>query len=102
MKFDNKALALSALLLGAASIASADDMAKKGAKTPAMPEDTVLCYGVNSCKGQGACHGKVDTCAGKNNCSTEVSCAGKNDCKGKGMTKTSKKDCLAKKGTVGA
>ena len=101
MKFDNKALALSALLLGATTMVQADD-AKKAAPAAATPEEQVMCYGVNSCKGQGACHGKVDSCSGKNNCSTEVSCAGHNACKGKGLQKMSKKDCIAKKGTPAA
>ncbi len=96
MKFDNKALALSALLLGSASAIAAD--AAKKADAP--KDEQVMCYGVNTCKAQGACHGKVDSCSGKNNCSAEASCAGHNSCKGKGLLKMTKKDCLDKKGTV--
>jgi len=63
-------------------------------------EDTVSCYGVNDCKGHGACHGKVDSCSGKNSCNTELSCGGKNSCKGKGITKLTKKECMDKKGKI--
>ncbi len=93
MKF-NRTLAitaLSGLMMASAQIATAADKAV---------EETVMCYGVNSCKGQAACSGKVDSCAGKNACNTEVHCAGHNSCKGKGLIKLSKKECLAKKGTV--
>ena len=60
----------------------------------------VMCYGVNACKGKGACGGKVDACSGKNGCKAVMSCAGHNSCKGKGLIKMTKKDCLAKKGKV--
>lgn len=96
MKFDNKAFALAAisgLMLATTALNAAES------KT-APAEETVMCYGVNACKAQGSCHGKVDSCSGKNNCSAEVSCAGHNSCKGKGLVKMTKKDCLAKKGTV--
>ena len=64
---------------GASGIASAKD-AKGGGD--------VVCDGINSCKGQGSCHGAGHACAGKNGC------------KGQGHTKTSKEDCLAKGGKV--
>lgn len=94
MKFDKTLAitALSGLLMASAQLATAADK-------PAA-EETVQCYGVNACKGQGSCSGKVDSCNGKNSCSTEIHCAGHNSCKGKGLVKMSKKDCLAKKGTV--
>ena len=44
------------------------------------------CYGVNSCKGKGACGGK------------DHSCAGQNKCKSKGMEKMTKKQCMKKGG----
>jgi hypothetical protein len=99
MKFDNKTLAATALtgLLMTAG-AMADTKKAAAATTPAAEE--VLCYGVNSCKGQGSCHGKVDSCSGKNGCDTAVSCGGQNSCKGKGLVKLSKKDCDAKGGKV--
>lgn len=94
MKFDKTLVitAISGLLMATANIATAADQS--------AAEETVQCYGVNSCKGQGTCSGKVDSCNGKNACNTEVSCAGHNACKGKGLIKLTKKECLAKKGTI--
>jgi hypothetical protein len=92
MKFDKFALtAMTGLLLASAQMVQAEE---------AKVDETVLCYGVNSCKAQGACGGKVDACSGKNACSTEVTCAGHNTCKGKGLVKLTKKECLDKKGTI--
>jgi hypothetical protein len=94
MKLNNKALAITALtslLVGTTAFA---------ADPKPAADETAMCYGVNGCKGQGACSGKVDSCNGKNGCNTEVTCAGHNACKGKGLVKLSKKDCMAKKGTV--
>jgi hypothetical protein len=65
-------------LFAAASPVQADD--KDG--------DTVMCSGINACKGHGAC------------ASASNACAGKNGCKGKGLTKTGKQDCMAKGGKV--
>lgn len=62
--------------------------------------ETVMCHGVNSCKGHGQCGGKVDACSGANGCDATISCAGKNSCKGKGLKKMSKKECLDKGGKV--
>jgi hypothetical protein len=61
--------------------ASGTASAKKGG-------EEVVCDGINSCKGQGSCHGANNACAGKNGC------------KGQGHTKTSKEDCLAKGGKI--
>ncbi len=83
------------LLLGGQAIAET-----KTAPAAAQADEQVMCHGINSCKGQGSCHGKVDACSGKNNCSAELTCAGSNSCKGKGLIKVSKKDCLAKGGKV--
>jgi hypothetical protein len=63
---------------GATRVASAAD--KKG--------EEVMCAGINSCKGQGSCHGAGNACAGKNGC------------KGQGNTKTSKDECLSKGGKI--
>ncbi len=63
---------------GAARVASAAD--KKG--------EEITCSGINSCKGQGSCHGAGHACAGKNGC------------KGQGNSKVSKDDCLAKGGKI--
>lgn len=69
-------------------------------KMPETKAGEVMCYGVNSCKGQGACHGKVDACNGQNGCQSELKCAGQNSCKGKGFIKLTKSDCEAKGGKV--
>lgn len=54
----------------------------------AMAEQ-VPCYGVNACKGTGAC-------GGKNN-----ACAGKNACKGQGFTNVANKEaCTSLKGSL--
>lgn len=50
--------------------------------------DKVKCYGVNSCKGSGACSG-----AGHG-------CAGKNACKGQGFLEMAKDDCVKKGGKL--
>ncbi len=49
--------------------------------------EKVKCYGVNECKGSGACGGAGHACAGKNGC------------KGQGFIETDSKDaCLKMKG----
>ena len=63
--------------LGASSTASA-----------AGEDGTVKCYGVNACKGQGACGGKGH------------SCAGKNACKGQGYLEVDKDACLKQDGAL--
>jgi hypothetical protein len=52
------------------------------------PAGKVHCAGVNSCKGQGACH------------SADNGCKGQNGCKGKGWVELGDKACKAKGGTV--
>ncbi|HWP64791.1 MAG TPA: hypothetical protein VNO26_02620 [Candidatus Limnocylindria bacterium] len=59
------------------------------APTPAFAEE-VECYGVNSCKGKGACGGKGHTCAGQN------------ACKGQGWIKMDKEECLKQGGRLTA
>lgn len=49
--------------------------------------DKVPCYGVNKCKGTGACGGKHDS-------GEAYSCAGNNGCKGKGFLMIDKDTCL--------
>jgi hypothetical protein len=52
---------------------------------------TVMCTGVNECKGKGACKGG------------EGGCKGKNECKGKGVVEAkTEKDCTDKGGKVAA
>ena len=50
----------------------------------------VKCYGVNECKGHGACAGAGSACAGKN------------ACKGQGFVETSKADCEKQGGKLTA
>jgi uncharacterized membrane protein len=63
-----------------------------GAATPlvagAADSDQVKCFGVNACKGKGACHGAGNGCAGQN------------ACKGKAWIMMSEKECKAKGGKV--
>lgn len=53
-------------------------------------EATVHCYGINSCKGKGACGSPANNNA----------CAGTNACKGKGWIEVSAKTCNEKKGKI--
>ncbi len=96
MKTDKNSLVLGALagLMLFGGNAMAESMDKKAAN------DQVMCYGINSCKGQGACAGKVDSCSGKNGCNSEITCSGHNSCKGKGLKKVSKKECTDLGGKV--
>ncbi len=84
------------LLLGAALAGLTMTSCASTNQTPKA--ETVMCHGVNSCKGHGQCGGKVDACSGKNGCEAKLSCAGKNSCKGKGLVKMSKKECKDKGG----
>lgn len=54
----------------------------------AAEEGKVKCYGVNACKGQGACGGKGH------------SCAGKNACKGQGYLELDKDQCVKQGGRL--
>jgi len=51
-------------------------------------EGSVMCAGVNGCKGKGACKTAANACKGQN------------ACKGKGVMMMSAKDCAAKGGKV--
>jgi len=85
MNSNTKKMLLAAAVAGlvmAQNAVAADD-----AKNPEA--GTVKCYGVNACKGQGACAG-----AGHG-------CSGKNACKGQGFVKTTPEDCQAKGGKQG-
>ena len=75
------AAAAAALLSGCASTAS--QTADVDAKTEA---DVGQCYGVNKCKGQGACASKAHACAGQN------------ACKGQGWVTMNRGDCGTKGG----
>lgn len=70
------AAAAAGLLLGGATLAP----------TSVEAAEKVACYGVNSCKGTGACK------------TAHNECKGKNACKGKGFVSLTKADCTAKGG----
>jgi hypothetical protein len=98
------------LLMGAAMTGLSFSMqlhAQAGAKskttTPAptnVAPDMVMCHGVNSCKGSGTCHGRVDSCNGATGCDAKMSCKGQNECKGKGLLKMTKEECEKKGGKI--
>ena len=96
MKGEKNTLVLGAL--AGLMLLSGNVMAEADKKMP--KDDQVMCHGVNSCKGQGSCAGKVDSCSGKNGCNTEITCSGHNSCKGKGLKKVSKKECADLGGKV--
>ena len=56
--------------------------------TPAAAAYKVKCFGVNACKGHGACKSAAN------------SCKGQNACKGKGYVMMGKLRCLFKGGTL--
>lgn len=72
------AAAAAALLIGGAIYAP----------TSVQAQDKVHCFGVNACKGQGACK------TAKNDCK------GKNACKGQGFVSLTAAECTEKGGTT--
>ncbi len=52
-------------------------------------DDTVHCYGVNSCKGSADCK------------TTAHECKGNNECKGQGFKASKASQCLSKGGVIG-
>jgi len=75
------ASAVASLFLSGAAFAKEKD-AKKASKS-------VMCEGINECKGHGGCK------------SASNACKGQNGCKGQGLTETaSDKDCKDKGGKV--
>lgn len=76
-------LAAAAVALAMSGMSVTPASAKKAAKS-------VMCMGINACKGQSACK------------SASNACKGQNSCKGHGwLPATSKAACEAKGGTVG-
>lgn len=82
-------LLLNAVLGGILAASTATLVLSSSAQAQTQPSK-VPCYGVNSCKGTGACGGKSH------------SCAGQNSCKGKGWIKMDKKECTDKGGSLKA
>jgi hypothetical protein len=80
-------LAVAALAVASGSFAAT---APKGATGMAIGgNDTVHCYGVNSCKGTADCK------------TADHACKGQNGCKGQGFKAESAKTCLSQGGTIG-
>ena len=73
-------------LLLASAVAWLLVMAGGAGTAVADSHEKVPCYGVNTCKGTGACGGKG------------YSCAGNNACKGQGYLKMDKDECLKMEG----
>lgn len=69
-------------LLLASAVAGMLAFAGTPGSASAEGTEKVHCYGVNKCKGTGACGGKGH------------SCAGENACKGQGYLKIDKETCL--------
>jgi hypothetical protein len=81
------ASAAAAIALAAAAHAAPAPAGSSGMAVGA--DDTVHCYGVNSCKGSGDCK------------TTEHDCKGMNACKGHGFKAMKAGACLSKGGTIG-
>jgi uncharacterized membrane protein len=77
----SKGVNLGGMLLASAVTGLLTLAAPTGTATAADAEE-VHCYGVNKCKGTGACGGKGH------------SCAGENSCKGKGFLSMDEETCL--------
>lgn len=74
-------------LVGVAIATAAAAMFAAGAVgTASAQEVKVKCYGVNACKGKGACKTSMNACKGKN------------ACKGQGFDMMSEKSCIEKLG----
>jgi hypothetical protein len=84
------AVVAAAALFALSSMSAFAADAPAGSKGPAVgADDTVHCYGVNSCKGSADC------------ATTEHACKGQNECKGHGFKAMKAGACLAKGGTIG-
>lgn len=81
------ASAAAALALSAAAFAADAPVGSNGIAVGA--NDTVHCYGVNSCKGTADC------------ATAEHACKGMNACKGHGFKAMKAGECLTKGGTIG-
>ena len=93
IKMKLTAAALAAMAIGGCKTAPHEHAATMGgaaqaAKTPASADTGKKgeCWGVNACKGQGACGG------------VDHECAGQNACKGQGWLSLSKAECDGKNG----
>ena len=82
-------LAAVAASLAFAALASAAPAPAGSSGAALGANDTVHCYGVNSCKGSGDCK------------TTAHECKGMNECKGHGFKALAAGACLTKGGTIG-
>lgn len=81
--------ALAAIMTLSSTAAFAAD-APAGSRGAAVAQnDTVHCYGVNTCKGTADC------------ATTAHECKGHNECKGQGFNALKAGDCLSRRGTIG-
>ncbi len=84
-KANKKQVLLAASVAGLLAMTSGAFMSS----APAFAADDVHCYGVNACKGKGACKGSQNACAGKN------------ACKGMGFVNVDSKDaCMSQGGKL--
>jgi hypothetical protein len=79
------AAAAAALLSGCGTMSGSDTMGSDTMQKTTAAVDG-KCFGINSCKGQGACAGAANACAGQNSC------------KGQGWVKAMQSDCETKGG----
>lgn len=86
-KLSTIAASAAALVMSAAAFAADAPAGSKGLAVG--KDDTVHCYGVNSCKGTADC------------ATTSHECKGQNECAGHGFKALKAGDCLSKGGTVG-
>ncbi len=82
-------LASAAAAIALAAAAHAAPAPRGSSGTAVGAEDTVHCYGINSCKGSSDCK------------TTEHDCKGMNSCKGHGFKAMKAGACLSKGGTIG-
>ena len=82
-------LAATAALFAFASMASAANPPAGATGAALGKDDTVHCYGVNSCKGTADCK------------TTAHECKGMNSCKGQGFKAMAAGECLTKGGVIG-
>ena len=90
MKFTRTgAAAASAALMAMTAMANAATPPEGSNGAALGKEDTVHCYGVNSCKGTADC------------ATTSHDCKGMNECKGHGFKAMKAGECLTKGGVIG-
>lgn len=82
-------IASAVAMFAMATLAAASTPTEGGASKAMSPDESVHCYGVNSCKGTADCK------------TAENDCKGHNTCKGHGFKVMKAGECLAKGGKVG-